>query len=88
MHFGSTSQLWLRMMDIWLGLHWISFAFYDHFIKRIEVIDFRLFRATELTFAIIFKVQFNAVQLFSPFDHYFKSSVQCDFGSTFQYGYV
>ena len=28
-------------------LYWVLFSFFDHYIKRVEVIDFRLFRATE-----------------------------------------
>ena len=55
MHFGSTFLPRLRMMlvGIWFGLYWVLFSFFDHYyIKRIEVINFRLFRATELAFAI------------------------------------
>ena len=40
------------LVGIWLGLRWVLFYFFDHYIKRVEVIDFRLFRATELAFAI------------------------------------
>ena len=33
--FGSTFLSWLRMMlvGIWLGLHWVSFSFFDHHIQ-------------------------------------------------------
>ena len=49
-------------MGIWLGLHWVLFYFFDHYIISGEVIGFRLFRATGLAFAIrIFKVQFNHI---------------------------
>ena len=48
------------LVGICLGLYWVLFSFFDHYIKRGEVIDFRLFRATGLAFAIrpkdIFKV--------------------------------
>ena len=35
MHFGSTFLSRLRMMlvGIWLGLHWASFSFFDHYIQ-------------------------------------------------------
>ena len=42
----------MMLVGIWFGLYWVLFSFFDHYIKRVEVIDFRLFRATELAFAI------------------------------------
>ena len=35
MHFGSTFLSRLRMMlvGIWLGLYWVLFSFFDHYIK-------------------------------------------------------
>ena len=34
MHLGSTFLSWLRMMlvGIWLGLYWVLFCFFDHYI--------------------------------------------------------
>ena len=53
------------LVAIWLGLYWVFSSFFDHYIKRVEVIDFRLFRATELAFAI------------RPKDGVIQSSVPC-----------
>ena len=35
MHFGSTflSRLRLMLVGIWLGLYWVLFSFFDHYIK-------------------------------------------------------
>ena len=64
----------MMLVGIWLGLYWVLFSFFDHYIISGEVIGFRLFRATGLAFAIrpkdgvarqgrrggfIFKVQFK-----------------------------
>ena len=53
-HFGLTFLSWLRLMlvGIWLGLYWVLFSYFDHYIISGEVIGFRLFRATGLAFAI------------------------------------
>ena len=55
----------MMLVAIWLGLYWVFSSFFDHYIKRVEVIDFRLFRATELAFAI------------RPKDGVIQSSVPC-----------
>ena len=31
------------LVGVWLGLLWVLFYFFDHYIKRVEVIDFRLY---------------------------------------------
>ena len=48
----SSVQFSLMLVGVWLGLHWVLFYFFDHYIKFGEVIGFRLFRATGLAFAI------------------------------------